>query len=323
MDGTDRAIVEALAAGADDEPAWLFTVTATWGSSPRPAGSMLLIGGDGRQTGSVSGGCVEDDLAARVRAGDFRGEGPESITYGASGEEARRIGLPCGGRLELLAERVTSRAQWRLLRGALAGRRTLARRVCLTTGESSLHAAAAHAPDFEAGPGAVTRVFGPRWQLVLVGAVEIARLLVPVAQALGYRVLVCEPREDQASAWDPALAELDRRMPDDLVRERGDDPRTAVVALTHDPRLDDLALMEALTSRAFYVGALGSKRGSDARRGRMRELGLPEAAVARLRGPVGLPIGGRTPAEIAVSIAADLVAVRNGRRLEAAALSGG
>jgi xanthine dehydrogenase accessory factor len=315
MDSADREILEALAGGADGEPAWLCTVTATWGSSPRPAGSLLLIEAGGRQTGSVSGGCVEDDLAARVRAGELAGDSPRTVEYGVTPEEARRFGLPCGGRLTLLVEPVGPRAQWRLLRDAVAARRVLARRLCLTTGEGSLHPVPADAPDFTAVPGAVTRVFGPRWQLILIGAAHIARFLAPIAEGLGYRVLVCDPREDQARAWDPGLAELDTGMPDDVVRARGDDPRTAVVALTHDPRLDDMALMEALTCRAFYVGALGSRRSSEARRDRLRQLGLPQPAIERLRGPVGLPIGGRTPPEIAVSIAADLVAVRNGRRL--------
>lgn len=316
MDSADGEILEALAGGAVGEPAWLFTVTATWGSSPRPVGCLLLIGADGRQTGSVSGGCIEDDLVGRVRSGELAEGLPRTLEYGVTPEEARRFGLPCGGRLELLVEAIGPRAQWRRLRDAVAGRRVLARRLCLTTGESSLHAASADAPDFTAAPGAVTRVFGPRWQLILIGAAHIARFLAPIAEGLGYRVLVCDPREDQARAWDPGLAELDTGMPDDVVRTRGDDPRTAVVALTHDPRLDDMALMEALVSHAFYVGALGSHRSSEARRDRLRQLGLPDAAIERLRGPVGLPIGGRTPPEIAVSIAADLVAVRNGRRLE-------
>jgi xanthine dehydrogenase accessory factor len=314
MQSHDEEILNAICAGDDGAPGWLFTVAATAGSSPRPPGSLLWIDAEGRQTGSVSGGCVEEDLVARVRAGELDAGCPRLVTYGITRDEALRFGLPCGGRLDLLAERIEGHAQWRVLRDAVAARRTLARRVCRSTGEVSLHPPG-EGPEFRAEPGHLTRVFGPVWQLVIVGAAHISRFLVPIAHALGYRVLVCDPREGQLREWDLPEAELDRRMPDDLVRERGDDPRSAVVALTHDPRLDDMALMEALTSRAFYVGALGSRRSQVARRERLAQLGLPAQAIARLRGPVGLPIGGRTPAEIAVAIAADLVAVRNGRRL--------
>jgi len=314
MQSHDEEILKAICAGEDGAPGWLFTVAATAGSSPRPAGSLLWVDADGRQTGSVSGGCVEEDLVERVRGGGLDEGCPRLVSYGTTRDEALRFGLPCGGRLDLLAERVEERAQWRLLRDAVAARRTLVRRVCSTTGEVSLHPPG-EGPQFRAEDGYLMRAFGPAWQLVIVGAAHIARFLAPIAHALGYRVLVCDPREDQIRDWDLPEATLDTHMPDDVVRERADDPRSAVVALTHDPRLDDMALMEALTSRAFYVGALGSRRSQTARCERLALLGLPAAAIARLRGPVGLPIGGRTPAEIAVAIAADLVAVRNGRRL--------
>lgn len=305
----DDEILDALRAG--DAPAWLFTVAATWGSSPRPPGSLLLVDETGRQTGSVSGGCVEEDLVARVRCGEFQSGCPRVVSYGVTKDEARRFGLPCGGRLDLLVERIEERAPWRLIARAVSERRTLARRVCLDTGEVSLHPG--EAPELRWEPGFLARSFGPRWQLIIIGASHIARCLVPIAHDLGYRVVVCDPRQDQAAAWDLAEAELDTRMPDDVVRERADDPRSAVVALTHDPRLDDMALMEALTGRAFYVGALGSRRSQEARRERLSSLGLSEEAVGRLHGPVGLRIGGRTPPEIAVSIAAELISVRHAR----------
>lgn len=315
MDGPDREVLDALAAGSDTEPAWLFTLTATWGSSPRPPGSLLLIDAAGRLVGSVSGGCVEDDLAERVRSGEFAEGGARTLEYGVTTDQARRAGLPCGGSMTVRVERIDERAQWRLLRDAVAAGRSLARRLCLTTGEVSLHPAEGLA-DFEVTETALTRVFGARWRLLLVGAGDIARCLAPIAASLGYHVRICDPREDRAHGWDPALAELDTRMPDDVVREFCNGPRAAVVTLIHDPRLDDLALMEALPSRSSYVGALGSRRTNDARRARLRELGLSPKAIARLRGPVGLPIGGSSPAEIAVSIAAELIATRNERNLK-------
>jgi xanthine dehydrogenase accessory factor len=314
MDGPDREVLDALCAGSDAEPVWLVTLITTWGSSPRPLGSLLLIDEAGRVTGSVSGGCVEDDLALQVRSGGLSEGCPRTLDYGVADEQARRSGLPCGGRLAVLVERVDDRAQWRVLREAVAAGRTLARRLCLTTGEVSLHPADALA-DCEVSATAVTRVFGPRWRLLLIGAGDIARRLAPIAVALGYRVRVCDPREERFGAWDDSLAELDRRMPDDVVRDSFNDARAAVVALTHDPRLDDLALMAALPSRAFYVGALGSRSTHEARRARLCELGLAPEAIARLRGPVGLPIGGSSPAEIAVSIAAELIATRHQRNL--------
>jgi len=315
MGDPDREVLDALCAGADEAPAWLCTLVATRGSAPRPPGALLLIDADGRQTGSVSGGCVEEDLVARVRSGELATGCPRRLGYGLSADQTGRAALPCGGRLEVLVERVDARAQWRVLRDALAAGRALARRLCLATGEVSLHPAEGRA-DFQITPATMTRVFGPRWRLLLIGAADIARCLAPIALSLGYRVRVCDPREDRIRAWDPGLAELDTRMPDDVAREWADGARTAVITLTHDPRLDDLALMEALPSPAFfYVGALGSRPSNAARRARLLELGLAADAVDRLRGPVGLPIGGSSPAEIAVSIAADLVAVRNARSL--------
>lgn len=315
MDGPDREVLDALCAGSDAEPVWVVTLTATWGSSPRPPGSLLLIDAAGRLTGSVSGGCVEDDLAERVRSGGLAEGCPRTLEFGVTSDQARRAGLPCGGRLEVLVERVDGRTQWRLLRDAVNAGRTLARRLCRRTGEVSLHPAEG-LPDFQVTETALTRVYGPRWRLLLIGAGDIARCLAPIAAALGYRVRVCDPREDRAQGWDSALAELDARMPDEVARDFANDPRAAVISLTHDPRLDDLALMEVLPSRPFYVGALGSRRTNEARRVRLGELGLSPETIARLRGPVGLPIGGSSPAEIAVSIAADLVATRHQRNLK-------
>lgn len=315
MDGPDHEVLEALCAGSDAEPAWLVTLTATWGSSPRPLGSLLSIDAAGDFTGSVSGGCVEDDLAERVRSGGLAEGCPRTLEYGVTTDQARRAGLPCGGRLEVLVERVDGRAQWRLLRDAVSAGRTLARRLCLSTGEVSLHPGEG-LPDFQVTEAAVTRVFGSSWRLLLIGAGDIARCLAPIAAALGYRVRVCDPRAERVHSWDSSLAALDTRMPDEVARDFANDPRAAVITLTHDPRLDDLALTEALPSHCFYVGALGSRRTNEARRARLRELGLSADAVARLRGPVGLPIGGSSPAEIAVSIAADLVATRHERNLK-------
>lgn len=316
--GTDQEVLEAAVGWLDQgQTVYLVTVGATWGSAPRPIGSLLAVSGDGREAGSVSGGCVEQDLVQRVRAGEFAMGGPHRVTYGVTRDQAERFGLPCGGRLELVLERLESADQSRLLLRAMAERRSLTRRLCLNTGEVSLHPGG---PEDELSYDGenLLKGFGPRWQLLVIGATHIARYLTPIAQSLGYRVILCEPRIEHADAWDLPDTELERGMPDDAVQARADDPRSAVVALTHDPKLDDMALMSALTGRAFYVGALGSAGNNAKRRRRLLELGLEQAQVGRLRGPVGLPIGGRTPPEIAVSIAADLTAVRHGRVLQLA-----
>jgi xanthine dehydrogenase accessory factor len=310
----ERLLAAIVALG--ERPGWLFTVAATWGASPRPPGSLLLLDADGRETGSVSGGCVEADLLRRVRDGEFDAAPlPRLISYGVDSDEALRFGIPCGGRLDLLVERIEDPAPWRLLEERVIARASLRRRLCLTTGEASLHLAASTGADdaiFHFDGSTAERTFGPCLRLVVIGAVHITRHLVPMARALGYRVIVCDPRRERLAELAGLGAELDPRMPDDCVRDLADDPRSAVVTLTHDPKLDEMALMEALGGEAFYVGALGSQRTQAARRQRLEDLGVTPAQALRLRGPVGLPLGGRRPAEIAVSIAAELVAVRHG-----------
>ncbi|MFN3630909.1 MAG: XdhC family protein, partial [Casimicrobiaceae bacterium] len=156
-------------------------------------------------------------------------------------------------------------------------------------------------------------VHGPRFRLLLIGAGELSRFVAQFALALGDEIIVCDPRDAYDEAWRslPAVARS-RAMPDDYVRALAPDRRTAVIALSHDPKLDDLALIEALSSEAFYVGALGSRKTIAARRERLREFGLTEAQLARLRGPVGLDIGARSTAEIALAIVAELTALRRG-----------
>ncbi len=291
----------------------LATVAGTWGSSPRPPGSLLAVRDDGHAMGSVSGGCVEEDLAERVRRQPP--QAPQRLAYGIHAEHRRRFGLPCGGRLDLVLEPLHGPVQLKALVGVIEARALAVRRLDLATGESSLHPGGADQPAFRDHGPTLEKVFGPRWQLLIIGAGQAARFLAEMALALDYRVVVCEPRVEVAAVWQVPGTELETAMPDDVVQARTDDARSAVVALTHDPRLDDMALMEALDSRAYYVGALGSRASSDERRGRLQQLGVSRRGLARLRGPVGLPLGGRTPAEIAVAVAADLVAVRHGRCL--------
>ncbi len=316
MDSADCEVLTAACQWLEQgRRVYLATVARTWGSSPRPVGSLMAVCDDARFAGSVSGGCVEDDLAARLAARVLSVSPPRLESYGVTAEQTHRFGLPCGGRLDLVVEELTSAEPLRTILRRMDARELIGRRLCLGTGEASLHPVRRD-QDFEFDGDNLTRVFGPAWRLLLIGAGQLSRHVAEMALALDYHVIVCDPRDEYAAAWRVIGAELDIRMPDEAVRERACDARTAVIALTHDPKLDDMALLEALQSPAFYVGALGSKANNARRRVRLKSLNIPETALARLHGPVGLPIGSRTPAEIAVAILAELTAVRHGKRLQ-------
>lgn len=313
MDSNDlnviRALLDWVRAGSQ---AHLVTVVQTWGSSPRPAGSLLAVGEPGQLMGSVSGGCVEDDLIAKLREGRLAASGPERATYGVTREEGERFGLPCGGTLELVCEPIRDAAALTPVRDALEQRRAVCRELDLDSGASRLLPADTHTAACQVKGNILRKVFGPQWQLIIIGAAELSRCIAQLAQALDYHVVVCDPRPDYAAAWDVPGTEVVAGLPDDVIRARVSDERSAVITLTHDPRVDDMALVEALESPAFYVGALGSQRTTDKRLERLRELDVPDAAIARLHAPIGLPIGSHAPMEIAVAIAAELIAARNG-----------
>lgn len=289
----------------------LATVVKTWGSSPRPVGSLMVVREDGLHAGSVSGGCVEQDLIARFRDQQIA-EPIAIVDYGVSGDQAGRLGLPCGGRLELLVERIEIAETLEPLIAALNHGSLVGRRVCLHTGKVDLLPATAH-DDFAYVQGKyVHKVFGPTWQLLLIGAGHLSSFVAQIALTLDYRVMVCDPRKEYAESWQLAGVRVTSMMPDDAVRHYVNHERNVIVTLTHDPKLDDLALLAALDTPAFYVGALGSMRSNENRHRRLRELGVTETQLQRLHGPVGLAIGSRTPAEIAVAIMAELTATRNG-----------
>ena len=290
----------------------LVTVVETWGSAPRPPGALLAVRDDGVVSGSVSGGCVEDDLIARIKAGEYDAlDHPSIVAYGVSKEEAARFGLPCGGTLRLVQEPVKDTAWITSVLERTSAHQLVARTVKLSTGEVSLRdAARTEALHFDGIT--LTTLFGPRWRLLLIGAGQLSQAVAHMAKLLDFEVLVCDPREEYAASL--GLTDVTRvmGMPDDVVLELKPDAHTAVVALTHDAKLDDMALMEALKSEAFYVGALGSRRNQATRKQRLMEhFDLSAASLERLHGPVGLSIGAKTPAEIAVSIIAQIVQVKN------------
>lgn len=307
--------LEVLAAATDwlkaGQRVALATVLRTWGSSPRPPGSLLAISDAGRCVGSVSGGCIEQELVSRQRAGELAGPGPTLVDFGVDREAAGRLGLPCGGRLELLVEHLTAAEPVGALLARLHRGELVARRVCLDTGEVSLHPGIGGV-ELELTERDVIRTFGPAWQLLLIGDGQIARHLASMARQLDYWVTICDPREGPGGGPPLAGVRYSRRMPDEAVGAMRDRPRSAIVALAHDPRQDDLGLSAALETPAFYIGALGSSRSARARRARLQALGHSDSQIARVHGPAGLPIGSKRPAEIALSILAEITAVRNG-----------
>jgi xanthine dehydrogenase accessory factor len=311
LDSVDLSVLKTLDAWRrETQPVWLVTVVETFGSSPRPPGAMLVLRADGHAVGSVSGGCIEDDLILRAQNGELAADRGEMVVYGVTREEARRFGLPCGGALRLVIEPVRE-SEWvgELLESILA-HRLVQRRLHLTTLQVSLGETERDATVTYDGETLVT-IHGPRWRLLIIGAGQTSEYLAHMAQALDYEVLVCDPREEMRATWNVPDTRVIADMPDDAVLALNIDGRTAIIALTHDPKLDDMALMEALKSNAFYVGALGSRANNAQRRERLALFDLTPEEIGRLHGPVGLPIGSRTPPEIAVSILGHLIEVRS------------
>ena len=309
---------------AAGQRALLATVVRTWGSSPRPIGSIMALSESGAVVGSVSGGCIEDDLIYRFTQAYAQGNAgqgedkhipsgaPGFVKYGISADEAHRFGLPCGGTLELLLEYDPDPVSLAELIAALEAGRLVQRSVRLADGVVTLSLATTPG-DLVADSVQITNCFGPEYRMLLIGAGQLAEYLATMAQFSGFAVTVCDPRDEYRAAWSVPGVTVVNDMPDDVVRAFKPDRRTCVVALTHDPKLDDLALLEALSTDAFYVGGIGSRRNNQARRARMIEhFDQTEEDLLRLRGPIGIYIGSKTPPEIAVSVMAEVLAVKNG-----------
>lgn len=317
MDSIDLEVLQACAAWLRAGHACEYvTVVRTWGSSPRPVGATMAIRADGQVVGSVSGGCIEDDLIAAVRENGIVRTAPEVLTYGISADEAHRFGLPCGGTIQLVVEPLGAHSRMDELL-ALAQRRVLTRRTLdLDSGAVALSEGVADEP-LRLEDRRLVSIHGPRLRLLVIGAGQLSQFLAQIAVGLEYQVTVCDPREEYRGSWSLPGVRVVHTMPDDEVLAMRLDSRSAVVALTHDPKLDDMALMEALKTEAFYVGAIGSRANNARRRERLRELELTEEQIGKLHGPIGLYIGSKTPYEIAVSILAELTAVKNGVPLPA------
>ena len=310
--------------------ALLATVVRTWGSSPRPVGSIMALCEDGSVVGSVSGGCIEDDLIYKHTQAYAQGGGvgsgvggdhhmpsgaPRFIKYGITADEAHQFGLPCGGTLELLLEFDPDAASLTDLVRALEGGQLVQRTVHLSDGVVTLQPSA-KPEDLSVSQVELVNTFGPEFRMLLIGAGQLTEYLATMALFSGFAVTVCDPREEYRGAWQVANVAVSSDMPDDVVTAFKPDRRSCVVALTHDPKLDDLALLEALKTEAFYVGAIGSRRNNDARKQRMIEhFEQTTESLIPLRGPIGIYIGSKTPPEIAVSIMAEILAVKNGVKL--------
>lgn len=306
---------------------FLVTVVRTWGSSPRPVGSIAAVRNDGELVGSVSGGCVEkqlveslirereQQLSSNLSAEPAAGHGVSTLHV--DDEQARRFGLSCGGELELVFEPFSDPDALSELASAVRKRQTIRRSVNLDTGHVDLQhidintAGNIANSRFHYQDATVSKVFGPDWRILIIGAGQLSRYTAEFALALDYDVLVCDPRPGFKQAWQVANVPVLDMSPDDAVIAHAADANSAVLALTHDPNVDDLALLEALPSNAFYVGALGSRRNYEKRKLRLAGLGLESDAIDKLVGPIGLDIGSRTSAEIAISIVAHLIKVRN------------
>ncbi len=321
-DRFDRAPETALGWHRDGIGAALATVVETWGSAPRRTGAQLAIGGDGRIEGSVSGGCVEG--AVIVEALEALDEGDARLLeFGVSDEDAFAVGLACGGTIRVLVEpvgKVLPEAMLEELVAARAAREALAYVVNVETGARALRRGAY--PDrmrmdrsgFEPDGQTFVAVHNPPLRLIVVGAVHIAQALLPMARIAGYDPVIVDPRETFASETRFPGETILTDWPDEAVNALGLDPRTALVLLTHDPKLDDPALIAALRADVFYIGALGSTRTHAKRVARLEQAGFAEAEIARIHAPVGLDIGAADPSEIAVAILAEMTAVLRGKR---------
>ncbi len=307
--------------------ALLATVVRTWGSSPRPVGSIMALCEDGTVVGSVSGGCIEDDLIYRFTQAYAQGSSaasdptspqvipsgaPGFVKYGITADEAHRFGLPCGGTLELLLEYDPDPESLGNLVDRLGTGQLVQRTVRLSDGYCELKVTASPS-ELIVSATELVNTFGPEYRMLLIGAGQLTEYLATMALFSGFAVTVCDPREEYRGAWSVAGVTLTSDMPDDVVAAFRPDRRSCVVALTHDPKLDDLALLEALNTDAFYVGAIGSRRNNEARHHRMKEhFDQTDETLARLRGPIGIYIGSKMPSEIAVSVMAEILAVKNG-----------
>ncbi|MBC3209285.1 XdhC family protein [Pseudomonas sp. SWRI111] len=311
-----QVVRRALEWSAAGRRIWLCTVLTTYGSAPRAPGSLLAVNDGGQWIGSLSGGCVEEDFLERVAEGAFLD--PVSIVrYGAGEDPRSRVSLPCGGILDVLVEKLDAdcavQMHLRELQSALLGQRRLIRQIDLVNGARSLFADGEQGARIARENDRVRIRVGAAQRLLLAGYSSVAQACAEFALGLGFEVILCDPRDEVLEGVVLDGVEIRRQLPSVFVADGGCHRDTAVVALTHDPRIDDLAMMEAVRTDAFYIGVMGSQQTSQKRFERLRRIGgLSEAELARIHAPIGLNLGSKTPAEIALAVLADILRIRRG-----------
>jgi xanthine dehydrogenase accessory factor len=313
MNSLDQQVLNQLAGWLEaGKHCWLCTITDTFGSSPRPIGSLLACNEDGLHCGSLSGGCVEDNLRESLFKGELAKDAPAHMRYGVAVEDVLKLGLPCGGSMQVLIEPIAASQAgfYRNLAEKVSRREIVQREVNIQSGAWVTRDLPRFQP-LQLHGDTLLHCYGPSFQLLLIGAVQVAWYLADMAHALDYEVEICDPRKELVDNSPPVKAKLLTAMPDDWLRSKIVDQQTAVIALCHDPRIDDMALMEALERDAFYIGAMGSERTSAKRRDRLLALDIPVEKIDRLHAPVGLALGSKTPPEIAIAILAELTQLRS------------
>lgn len=313
-----QVITKALEWVCEGRRVWLCTVLSTYGSSPRAPGAMLVAIENGGHVGSLSGGCVEEEFLRSLAAGAFR-EPAQVIRYGDSLEESRLLRLPCGGSLEVMVEHLVPDEalvqHLQAIQEVLQGQQRLIRRVDLDEGRFSLLEDLRDGGDRVEQLGSVVRVrLGPVLRLILAGFSPVAEACAGFARALGCEVIACDPRDEVQGVYDFCGAELLPILPSRYIAAGNCHAATAVLALTHDPKIDDLAMIEAVNTPAFYIGVMGSEKTSAKRSERLQRIGgVDDAQLARVHMPIGLKLGSKTPAEIALATMADVLRVYRGR----------
>ena len=310
-----QVIQQALEWLGEGQSVWLCTVLSTFGSAPRGPGAMLVALASGASRGSLSGGCVEDDFLERLGKHEFAGLN-EIVRYGEGGL-APSLALPCGGVLDVLVERFEpkgeSTSHFSTLLSALNGRTLVVREIRLNTAHRYLYQTDSVGAAVSVTESVVQVRIGAAQRLLIAGLSPVAEFCASFGVSLGYEVIVCDPRSEMLAQFRLDGATVVERFPATYISEGGCHAATAVVALTHDPRMDDLTLLEAVRTPAFYIGAMGSRRTSENRLERISRIGqLDGASLARINAPIGLKLGSKTPAEIALAVMADIVRVKNG-----------
>lgn len=294
---------------------WLSTVVATYGSSPRPEGSLMVCNAEGHIVGSLSGGCVEEDLVEKLHQGQIAKTHPQFFRYGESDEEAEQLGLPCGGHLDIVVEPLSDDAStlkdFEQINSRLQQRKLVQRQLNVDSALRDVSDTDEFKPfSYDYDSRILSQIHGPSHQLFIIGASMVSQYVAELALMLEYQVTICDPRKEMLEEL--AVKGIDKvcDFPDDVIRDRANDRQTAIIALTHDPRIDDMGLLEAFETEAYYIGAMGSSRTSANRRERLIALDVSEESLARLHAPIGIQIHSKTPPEIAISILAEIIAER-------------